>query len=166
MKYDITARFLHWLSALIILWAIFSGFFIGFSNVDEVIKRQVADLNISITLVFIPFFIWRVFHRISHHNPSSNFLSGYEANIAKSVHVLLYILIAIVLFSGILMIDREIIIFDIFKIPQTVNDLNALSKFGYLHSYSTKFLALLIVLHVLAVAKHEFRGKPILKRMI
>ncbi len=113
-KYDITARLLHWISALVILWAAISGFYLTSLNNDESIKHQIAELNVSITVVFIPFFFWRVIHRIKHGIPSyGNLLSEREVKIARAMHILLYTLVTVVLLSGILMMKKDFTVFNL-----------------------------------------------------
>lgn len=107
-KYNITARLLHWLSALVILWTTISGFYLILFNIDESIKHQISELNVSIAVVFIPFFCWRVIYRIKHGIPSyGNLLSKREARIARAMHILLYTLVTVVLISGILMMEKN-----------------------------------------------------------
>ena len=57
---------LHWLSAVVIIWTLASGFYVASVQVPAQLKQTVALFNVSLTTVFIPFFIWRLFAFISH----------------------------------------------------------------------------------------------------
>ena len=166
-KFNLTARLLHWFSALVILWATISGLYIALFNLDADIKRQILEFNVSVTLVFIPLFCWRMVHRIRQGVPSYNkLLSIAEIKTARLAHILLYTLVSIVLVSGVLMIDKDINVFNLLSIPQPIHDREIRGAFKIFHLYSCRLLAIGIVLHVLAVVKHEFSGRRILKRML
>jgi len=167
MNYDITAKILHWLSALVILWATLAGLYIILPNTEDHIKLQIAELNISITTLFIPIFCYRILYRITRKAPVEQGLVPTRGEgIAIFMHKFLYVLVSIVLVSGILMMDRPISLFDIFQFTQLLDNSNIITFFNSLHKYSTQLLALCILLHILAVIKHEIMGYRILKRMI
>ncbi|CAK9886650.1 MAG: hypothetical protein XXXJIFNMEKO3_03095 [Candidatus Erwinia impunctatus] len=56
-KYSWQQVVLHWLSAIIIIWATISGFMIFFLQPAQEIKDIIGFFNVSLTTVFIPFFI-------------------------------------------------------------------------------------------------------------
>ncbi len=64
------------------------------------------------------------------------------------------------------MLDRELSIFDLLSMPQLIHDPQLLETFKYLHTGASRILAACIVLHVLALLKHEITGKRILARML
>jgi len=166
-NYDTTAKILHWLSALVILWATLGGLYIILPNTEDHIKLQIAEFNVSITTLFIPIFCFRILYRILNKAPLEQRITAtMEAKIAKLMHKLLYVLVSIVLVSGVLMMDRPIPIFDFFQFTQLLDNSNFISLFKILHQYSTQLLALCILLHILAVIKHEIMGHKILRRMI
>jgi len=167
VNYDNTAKMLHWLSALVILWATLGGLYIILPNTEEHIKLQIAELNISITTLFIPIFCFRIWYRISTKvTHEQGRAPTMEAKVAKLMHNFLYVLVSIVLVSGVLMMDRPIPIFDFFQFSQLLDNSNIIAFFKTFHKYSTQLLALCILLHILAVIKHEIMGHKILKRMI
>jgi len=166
-KYDITARSLHWISALVILWSTISGFYLILFSIEESIKHQISELNVSIAVVFIPFFCWRVIHRVKHGIPSyGNLLSERVAKIAVAMHILLYTMVTIVLLSGILMMEKDFTVFNLFSIPRLIDTAETQKFFGIVHIYATRILAVCIIIHVLAVVKHEISGTRILRRML
>ena len=82
------------------------------------------------------------------------------------MHVSLYLLILTVLFSGVLMMRQDISIFNYLVIPPLIDNVEIQYFFETLHVYSCRVLALLVMLHILAVIKHEIRGVRILNRML
>lgn len=164
-KYAWQQVVLHWLSAVIIIWATFSGFYVAMFDVSAGIKDWVGFFNVSLTAVFIPFFALRVWYLLrlgkpTHEQPLT--LANRAADIA---HLLLYINIAVVLISGVLMMERDINIFNLLSIPQPINNLAVTQQFNIIHIISCISLAGLVLLHVLAVIKHEFCGNRILRKM-
>ncbi len=165
-KYSLTARLLHWASALVIMWATLSGFMITLPGTSEHTKELIAHFNVALTALFIPFFCWRVIHRMLKGAPVYNVLSNKEALLAKVVHIILYLLVGVVLFSGLLMMDQDIVVFNVFKLDPLVQNASWINMFKSLHEFTTRLLAAGIVLHLLALVKHEIVGHKILTRMV
>jgi len=165
-KYDIASRILHWISAIIILWATVSGILISYFDVSESAKNFVGNFNVSLTTVFIPIFIFRVLNRLKLGAPTYNeILSGFEKRAALVTHMLLYIITTVVLVSGYLMMDTGINVFEIVELPVLIHEQDTQKMFEYLHTASNHLLALLIFCHVAAVIKHEIKGIHVYRRM-
>ncbi|WP_249168428.1 cytochrome b [Erwinia sp. E602] len=79
--------------------------------------------------------------------------------------MLLYINIAVVLITGVLMMDRDINIFNLFSIPHLIESKLITDLFFVTHIISCTTLAGLVLLHILAVVKHELFGNRVLRRM-
>jgi len=166
-RYNPTARTLHWVSALVILWATVSGFYITTQSIDDTIKQQIASFNVSVTLVFIPLFVLRVLYRIRHGVPAyGRVLAGWEINAARAMQLFLYASASVVLLSGVLMMKQDFSVFHLLTLPNIINDPAALAFFKGLHTFSTIILALCVAFHLLALARHEIAGRRILNRMI
>lgn len=166
-KFDGTSRFLHWLSALVILWASFSGLYAATLDNNSELKHQIGFFNVSITTLLIPFFVWRLLNswlRTTPPKPSE--LPQWNKSIARMTHHIMYATTAIVLISGILMMTREICVFSIFTFENPIKAPFITHLFEVIHSISSKVLAGIIILHIAAVVKHQISGVPILKRMI
>lgn len=52
--YSTSQKLLHWVSAVIIVWALLSGFFVAVFSVPASVKAWVAFFNVSLTTVYIP----------------------------------------------------------------------------------------------------------------
>ena len=166
-KFDGLARSLHWLSALVILWATFSGTCIAVFTVSEDLRHTIADFNVAITVVFIPFFLWRVLYRLRRGVPAyGDLLSTSGVRAAYCVHLLMYAMTAVVLVSGVLMMTRDINVFNLMLLPNLINDVKITDFFNSLHIYSSRLLGLLVLLHVGAVFKHQLGGVAVLQRML
>ncbi|MAB26003.1 hypothetical protein EF096_10040 [Pseudomonas neustonica] len=166
-KYDATARLLHWISAAVILWATLTGFSTLLLANDSALKHVIADFNVSLTTLFIPVFLCRVIYRLRTPSPSyNNQLSTKEAGIAKVAHCVMYILVTLVLLSGVLMMTKDIELFHLIAIPQMVHNDFALALLKKLHTLATVLLGIGIILHLAAVVKHELAGKTMLRRIV
>jgi len=167
IQFDTTAKYLHWVSALVILWASISGLYIAFFELETYIKSQILSFNVSITTLFIPLFCWRIYYRIKHGVPTPHSkMSTLEVKLAHLGHTALYVLISVVLVSGVLMMGHDILVFELFTIPQPLQGKTRIQFFESLHFYSCRLLALLVICHLAALVKHEVMGKRILRRMM
>ncbi|MDX2319624.1 MAG: cytochrome b/b6 domain-containing protein [Moritella sp.] len=167
IPFDRTAKLLHWMSAIVILWATTSGLYIAFFELESTIKNHILNFNVSITTVFIPLFCWRIYHRIKRGVPQAHpAMSSLEIKLAHAGHTLLYVLVSLVLVSGVLMMGHDVKVFQLFTIPQLLEDKRTIHFFEALHLYTCRLLALLVICHLAALIKHEIMGKRILKRMI
>ncbi|NQZ23364.1 MAG: cytochrome b/b6 domain-containing protein [Colwellia sp.] len=166
IRFSRTARLLHWLSAIVILWAIGSGFFIVLMRPEKAVIANIAELNIAITLLFIPVFIFRLLVAYFNEKPSTPNLSIQQQNIANKVHVLIYGVVCTVLISGVLMMEHEIKVFNWFVVPEILDKGLMTQTFFILHRVANIILSLLLIMHIVAVIKHQLNGVPLLKKMI
>src|SRR5690349_6671356 len=88
---------LHWFSAAVILWTLLSGFFVAGFGVSARIKELVAFFNVSLTTVFIPFYVWRLFLFFTHTRFSGMKSMSLVEALALFAHTLIYLLIGAVL---------------------------------------------------------------------
>ncbi|WPP02324.1 cytochrome b/b6 domain-containing protein [Pseudomonas sp. HR96] len=153
---------LHWLSAIFIVWALVMGSYVSFLPETARLREQVAQLNVSLATLFIPLFAWRLWLRLRAEQAAPATLAEHMAHWA---HWLLYGLTALVLVTGVLMMNRPIRIFDWLTLPQPLHDPALLKGLMQVHGVSCAVLAGLVGLHVLAVIKHELGGRRVLRRM-
>ncbi|MCP1453814.1 cytochrome b [Pseudomonas kilonensis] len=155
---------LHWVSAAIILWALVSGFYVAFNPVSASTEQWVGSLNVSLTTLFIPFFVWRAclfFGALEARRTASSFTQW----LALAVHTLIYLVIGIVLVTGVLMMKSAISVFGIVHIPQPLGDPALIELANTLHTLSCAGLSVLVALHLCAVLWHEFSGRRVVRRM-
>ncbi len=165
-RYSFLARSLHWFSAVIILWATLSGIWLSSFQLEEGLKHQIAEFNVSLATVFIPFFFFRMAYRWYFGAPEYDTLKASDAKVAVSIHWLIYILIAVVLLSGVLMMNRNFSLFHLVTLPNLIHDSSVTDSFSALHKHTSRILGVLVVLHMLAVVKHQLKGVNIIRRMI
>ncbi len=166
-KYSLTSRALHWGSAALIIWATLSGLSISLFSIPDGIAHHIADFNVSATLVFIPFFIWRVLYRLRHGSPSyDGVLDRHSSQIVVAVHYVLYALTGAVLLSGVFMMKTSFSLFGLLELEPLLSSPQLLHSSEVIHIATTRLLGILVVLHVLAVIKHHLALRPVLKRML
>ncbi len=170
VKHNIVIRTLHWISAIVIIWASLSGLYAAQLSVHDEMKHIISFINVSLTTLFIPLFIFRLSYKYSNSlrrgKVHQSKIIQQENKIASIVHHLMYVIISIVLITGVLMMQHPINVFNWFTIPHIIHQPELHHFFEQLHKYSCQILVLFVVLHVSAVIKHEISGLRILKRML
>ncbi|MDI2593342.1 cytochrome b/b6 domain-containing protein [Pseudomonas sp. N3-W] len=156
---------LHWLSALIIVWALASGFYVALGDVSAATKNWIGFINVSVTTLYIPFFMARLYFLFAHGRPLPPGHGVLTGRLASAMHLALYVVVAVVLITGILMMDRPINIFDVVFIVQPPIRPQWAASFQVVHVQACVVLSVLVALHVAAVIKHEVSGERIIKRM-
>lgn len=164
-RYSSPQIWLHWISAIIIIWGSLSGFYVALFNHSLQLKNWIGFLNVSLTTIYIPIFMLRVWFACRHGKPTDSLLSHKEEELAAAGHFLLYSNIAVVLFTGVMMMEIPINVFGIFELPNPINDTSITGLFNSLHILSCITLGVLIIGHISAVVKHHLKGKPLLRRM-
>lgn len=155
---------LHWLSAVIILWALVSGFYVAYNPVSASTEHWVGSLNVSLTTVFIPLFVWRSWLFISAPQ-THGAVSSLTKRLAWAAHALIYLVIGVVLVTGVLMMKSPISVFGLVRIPQPLDDPSLIQLANTVHILSCMVLSILIALHLCAVLWHEFSGRRVVRRM-
>lgn len=153
---------LHWLSAVVILWASFTGFLASCFAPDSLVRSFFDIINPQITTLFIPFFGWR----LGLYLRSAPFTAWadlkLQARIAALTHLVLYLLITLTLLTGILMMPSHWALLGLIPMPVLGMFQNHLF---WLHRLICMALASCICLHILAVLYHLHQGHNILQRM-
>ncbi|MEX7643183.1 hypothetical protein, partial [Stenotrophomonas maltophilia] len=88
---------LHWVSALVIIWVLLSGFYVAHLSVTPTTFHLVAFVNVAMTTLFIPIFLLRWLLRRTLFKPGSLEGAARGERIAHLVHEGLYWTTAIVL---------------------------------------------------------------------
>lgn len=155
--------FLHWLSAVVILWATVSGFGVALLDQGDGFRQWVESFNPQLTSIFIPFFAWRLWLaiRATPHRAGKT----AQERIAKAAHTAIYAAVSGVLITGVLMMSHPVTLLALVPLPQLIHSKIALLQLHELHHVLCAALAGLVVLHLAAVAMHQMRGKSVLRRM-
>lgn len=163
-SYSIGQKLLHWVSAVIIMWSLLSGFFVAVFSVPAALKAWVAFFNVSLTTLYIPVFVVRVYCSFGHGLDFSRQRTLQEY-MALLVHKAMYLVLAVVLATGVLMMDRPINIFNLVSIAPFDSDPVRIVWYTRVHVLSCLGLLLMLVMHIGAVVVHERRGKRVMARM-
>lgn len=164
-KYSSIARALHWISALVILWALASGMTMASGVLDPELRAAIADFNVAITTVFTPVFLFRMAHSFVMVRPGPLPVPRRMRRAARLGHAALYATTSVVLISGVLMMERPIDLFEFVALPRIPVSHAWAEAFSQLHRMSCMVLTLLLAIHVGAVVRHERAGVRVLKRM-
>jgi len=156
---------LHWLSAAVILWTLVTGFYVASVDVTARVANWVSFVNVSLTTLFIPFFVWRLALFVVHTRSARVKALPSAELFAWGAHALIYASVSVVLLSGVLMMDRPINVFGAFRIPQLLHDPALIEQFFTLHIWACVVLLWLVIGHIGAVIVHEWCGHRILRRM-
>ena len=165
LPYSARQKWLHWLSAVVILWALLSGFYVAVFSVPASIKAWVGFFNVSLTALYIPVFVFRVYCSFAHGLDFSIKRPAQEY-LALLVHKAMYGVLAVVLVTGVLMMDRPINIFDLVSIAQFESDPARIAWYTRVHVLACGVLLVMVTLHIGAVVIHERRGKRVMARML
>lgn len=152
---------LHWVSAVIILWAMMTGFVVSLLPAGAESKAWVGWVNVSLTTLLIPLFVWRCIIAYFAHGRRC----GGKPTLASAAHLALYLATLVVLASGVLMMKRPIVVFDWFSFPPPLQATEATAFFYRVHLWACALQAALVALHIAAVIKHALVGQPVHKRM-
>ena len=164
-RYDRLTRCLHWVSAVVVIWASVSGFSIAALEPGSAIRDWLSWFNVSLTTVFTPVFAIRVVHACRMAKPRGLDVPDWQRRVASLVHALLYALTSVVLASGILMMDHDIDVFGLFMLTNPLEQAAWNRTFYKVHRQSSALLFLLVIAHVAAVIRHHRAGRRVLIRM-
>jgi cytochrome b561 len=163
-RYTRTLRILHWVSAAVILWATITGLYAAFNDIDDQLLQKLLHFNVSLTFVFIPIFMYRALYRMFLFSERENV--SRIGTVSYLCHILMYVTVSVVLFSGVFMMDHNFSIFGLVELQPLLSDPKMTEFFEALHIVACRFLALIVALHILAVLFHCLLGRCVLHRML
>lgn len=109
-------------------------------------------------------YIWKFF-RAEVPYPAD--LSNANKNMAHLMHELFYLAIFVMLISGFLMLTHDYALFWMIHIPQPIDNPEVNAFFFIVHRIAIIAVITMLVLHIVAVVKHQLINKRnILGRMI
>jgi len=155
---------LHWLVALFV----FGLFALGYWMVDldyySEWYKQAPALHKSFGLCLLLVMIFRALWKIFQIQPDSiETHKSIEKRLGGLVHLLLYLLLFVIMFTGYFISTadgRGIEVFGLFEIPGFGSFIeNQEDKAGLVHQYMAYFLMFVVFLHAAAAFKHHFIDK-------
>lgn len=166
-RYDSLSRILHWVVAIGIIYITIVGYTLHFMTNPQTFTFF-SELNMSLATFMVPLMVFRFCWRFFRPSvPYDAHISGYKKGMVVLLHEIFYLLIFMVLISGFLMLEHGYSFFGLMQIPQPLNNPPVNHFFFIVHRYSCIALALMLIMHIAAVIKHQLIDKyPILSRMM
>ncbi|PUA18741.1 cytochrome b [Glaciimonas sp. PCH181] len=166
-RYDTLTRRAHWIAAVIIIYTMIAGYSLHLM-VGTVYFAFFSVLNMSLGTLVIPLMIVRyiwAFFRPSVPYPTD--LSRPKKNMAHLAHEMFYLIIFVMLISGVLMLTHGFPLFWLIDIPQPIINPAVNAFFFKIHRVACIAVSVTLVLHIAAVVKHQLIDKrDILSRML
>ena len=166
-RYDGFSRLLHWLVAIVIIYAMCMGYILHalegtvYFQFFSVLNMTLGTLATPIMLVR---FIWRFF-RPSVPYPAE--IGRMKKSFLIFAHEVFYLTIFVTLVSGFLMLEKGYNLFGLWPIPQPIENLEVNRFFFIVHRYACITLGVILVGHVAAVIHYYLAGKKaIIARML
>ena len=172
-SYGSLAKWLHWISALLIIGMLIYGTIFTTLLPKGPLRSQLIMIHKSIGLIILLLIVFRWVWRFI--NPTPKLLSTQNIFLIKirhGLHELLYITVILMLLSGILLTATNhypIPFFGLFEIPTTTFPQSHYwhNLFGTVHLITAWTLTGLLIIHLFAVFKHHSYNKDeTLKRML
>jgi cytochrome b561 len=169
--YTVTARVLHWLTAVLVLTMIPLGIVIA-NEWGGRFQEQLYDLHKSIAAVLLPIVIVRLIYRLTHPPlPLPSDIPAIQRFAAETTHWTLYTLLVIQPLIGWIATSAyraPIPVFGLFEMPPIWPENRALSEQLYgVHKLLGITIAVLASMHIGAALYHHFvRRDRVLMRMI
>lgn len=166
-RYDLFTRILHWVVAVIIIYAMGMGYILHalegtrWFNFFSVLNMSLGTIATPIMLIR---FVWRFF-RPSLEWPA--FIPLRKKQAVVFIHEVFYLTIMVVLVSGYLMLQKDYNLFGLLPVTRPI-DVPAINQFFFdIHRVACILLGIILVMHVGAVLKYTLSGqKEILRRML
>lgn len=165
MSYTKTAKFLHWLMALIWITVWIMGMLAVYGRQTFNPEHKLTSLHKAIAITILFLVIIRIIWRLTHTPPSLPATMGKHAQqITKLGHMAIYFFALIVMpMSGWLLCsfaEKPINVAWLFNLPPlTSPHPEYISIIWQVHCYLAWFCGLLILGHVLLAFKHHFINK-------
>jgi cytochrome b561 len=138
---------------------------LSFLELPAEIKGGMASFNVSLTTLFIPFFLLRLYVAASRSAAILHASWTLQQVAARLTHRAIYSSTTVVLISGVLMMQHSADVFGVARFGPVLTHAWLRGWFTQIHTWSCVALAALITLHVAAVIKHQLSGHSIIRRM-
>jgi cytochrome b561 len=169
-NYNLTARLIHWFSALIIIAMFGLGLWMVELTYYSQWYEKAPHWHKSIGIMLLLLTLFRLFWKLVTVSPLTQG-SAFEKIAAKAVHHAIYLNLLVIFISGYLISTadgRGIDVFDWFTIPGAgALFADQSDTAGNIHLIAAWTLISMAVLHILAALKHHFINKDnTLRKMI
>ncbi|PVX61027.1 cytochrome b [Paraburkholderia unamae] len=167
VRYDGVARFFHWTFAVWIIYASVSGYSL-LRIPNGPVHDFLSQINMSIGTVLIVLFPFRVGWKLIRTEPRAlPDVSARQQSLARIVHAVIYVMIFAVLASGFLMVPNGYSFVGLVKIHTPFHKGPITDELFAVHRATCALLAGLVMLHLIAVIKHQLIARnDVLRRML
>ncbi|MET0542368.1 MAG: cytochrome b/b6 domain-containing protein [Variovorax sp.] len=172
-RYAASSRWLHWLTALLLLFIIPLGIWIAFFEpADEGFKLRLYNLHESLGVLVFVLVLLRIVNRLRNPPPPlPDDMPGWMRFAAHATHYGLYALLFLMPLTGFLATNAwgfPLSWFGVLPIPSPVGKDEALARtLSFLHWCGAITIGLLILGHLAGVVHHTFvRRDGLLRRML
>lgn len=155
---------MHWLLAVLIIGLYFLGDYMMDLGYYDDLYTLAPKIHEAVGILVLLLMVFRVFWKRANIQPAPPATNTQFINLAsKLAHAAIYLMVFIILMSGLLISfagDQGIDIFDLFTIPGPAELFeNQASLAGEIHELVANALMLLVALHAAAALKHHFIDK-------
>ena len=173
--YSATARFFHWLIALLIAVMAVTGFAMVYRgkdlNIWDSLTNNLYSTHKALGLVILALVILRLFYRLVVGRPADEAtITPFQRIASHTVHWSLYVLLIAIPIGGWLGVSLfpALDVFGLFQIPALTSPNKALSEqVLWVHGLAAYILLSLVAIHVAAALYHHIiRGDGVLTRML
>ena len=173
--YSATARFFHWLIALLIAVMAVTGFAMVYRgkdlNIWDSLTNNLYSTHKALGLVILALVIVRLFYRlVVGRTADEATITPFQRMASHTVHWSLYVLMIAIPIGGWLGVSLfpALDVFGLFQIPALTSPNKALSEqVLWVHGLAAYILLSLIAIHVAAALYHHIiRGDGVLTRML
>lgn len=175
-KYSLALRVLHWLTAATIMGLLVIGFYMADIDPDAPNKYELYPLHKSFGMLALLLVMIRLPIRLKGDIPEpAQWLESWEKKLSHVVHVLLYVAMLVMTWSGFLMNSTfpyvtGVEVFGLFTVPDITPKSEFWNEiFHVFHSVGAWSFIVLLALHLGGVFKHRVldgKDKDVLKRMV
>jgi cytochrome b561 len=169
--YTVTARVLHWVTAVLILFLVPLGIAIA-NEWGGPLQDSLYDLHRSVGTLLIPLVLLRLLHRWSRPpSPLPDEIPAIQRFAAHATHWCLYALLLVQPIIGWMATSAHrapILVFGLFELPPICpEDRLASERLFFIHGLSGMAIAGLVAIHIGGALYHHFvRKDRVLMRMI
>ena len=162
----------HWLMAMLVITLFILGLWMVELTYYDDWYRTAPDIHKSAGVLLLLIIVFHFMWRIKNVKPDGLLTyTKFENRASRLTHVIMYILLILIIFSGYLISTadgRGIEVFGLFEVPAIVYGLDQQEDVsGVIHLVLAVSLMLLVCVHAAAALKHHFVDKDkTLKRML
>lgn len=168
--YAVSQKVVHWLMSFLIILDLFIANKFG-DVMEDWDRIESRSDHATVGTIVLLLFLYRIYLRYKHGAPAfPESMTQWQVNAARWAHTLLYVLIGLLIFTGILTganATSDIQVFGQIAISIGQTEESMFQSLRPFHEFTTNAIIALIVLHVLAALYHEVvkRDRTLIKML-